>query len=304
MALDKAAEQAAADRAAGVEASVGHPQERWDVLQARVQSDGIKSFAEVIDEFLALMWCLDQYRINRAPPARMGNPKNEWDARLDAVYRGKGNWFSTLLALLLDNRTGERLRSRGQIEGFSQNHQIDLAWPDRKQAPIVCAESKVTGAPPVGGKPDRGAMADWSNRRKELKFASTDLKLHRRKQSDDIGHWDVWRQNALPKCFMLWGARIAPNDKIDAMVKEAGAVVRTYLDGAGIVAWRENGTHDGYVVVPLPKGDSDARVVALDDALWRIESEIKLAVTQGLGKELPELAARVQPESLLDDTSE
>ena len=42
-------------------------------------------------------------------------------------------------------------------------------------------------------------MADWTNRRKELKFAATDLKLYRRQQATRIDHWDVWRTNDPPK---------------------------------------------------------------------------------------------------------
>jgi hypothetical protein len=303
VALDEVAEAAAAERAAAVEAAVGHPQTLWEALQARVQNEGIRKFSDVVEEFLALMWCMDRYRVEEAPPAGMGDPTKPWRSRLDGIYRGKGNWFATLLSLLLDNRTGETLRSRGRIKGFSQNHQIDLAWPDRELAPVICAESKVTGAPAFGGTPARGALADWSNRRKELKFGATDLKLDRREQSEDIGHWDVWRRDALPKCFILWAARLSPGDKIEAMVKEASAVVRTYLDGAGIVAWTENAKGDGYVLVPLPAADpsSESRVVALDDALWQIESEIKKAVSKGLGKSIPPLAAPVDPAGLVPD---
>ena len=48
-------------------------------------------------------------------------------------------------------------------------------------------------------------------------------------------------------------------------------LIDTYLDGAGIFAWRPSATGDGYVPVPLPGGE---RVTALDDVLHRIESEI------------------------------
>jgi hypothetical protein len=303
VALDAADEADAVKRASAVEALVGHPQRRWEALRSKVQDDGVRQFSDVVHEFLDLMWCLDSYRTARVPPVGMGNQRTSSKTRLEGVYRGKGNWFATLLALLLDNRTGEKLRSRGRIAGFSQNHQIDLAWPDREVAPIICAESKVTGAPSYDDTPARGALADWSNRRKELKFGATDLKLHRREQSEDIGHWDVWRRDALPKCFMLWAARLSPGDKIEAMVKEASDVVRTYLDGAGIVAWTENPQGDGYVLVPLPAAHpaSESRVFSLDDALWRIESEIKSAVSKGLGRQLPELDARLHLKDLARD---
>jgi len=94
-------------------------------------------------------------------------------------------------------------------------------------------------------------MSDFSNRRKELKFAATDLKLYRRQQATRIEHWGVWRRNALPLTFFLWAARLREpaepgvtdrsrwvEDRIEALVREATALVDTYLDGAGIYAWK------------------------------------------------------------------
>lgn len=301
MALNQVEEKEAAERAEKVRKEVGHPVERWDALQATVQNGAITKFAEIKDEYLELVWCLDAYRRAQAPPEGMGKAGKPWRARLEGAYRGKGNSFATLLALLLDNRTGEKLRSRGSITGFSQNHQIDLAWPDREVDPVICAESKVTGAPPFGDTRARGAFDDFSNRRKELKFAATDLKLARREQTEEIGHWDVWRKDALPKCFVIWAARLAEGESIETMVKEAEAVVSTYLDGAGIVAWQENKKGNGYELVKLPSTKSAVQVVELDNALWQIESEIKKAKRKKLDKVKSEPAAPVDPDQLADD---
>lgn len=296
-------EKAAELRAEEVEAKVGHPVERWDALKARVQDQGIKLFVDVQADWLDLMWCLDAYRKAQAPPKNMGKPGDDWEARLAGAYRGKGNLFATLLTLLLDNRTGEKLRSRDKIQGFSQNHQIDLAWPDRKIDPIVCAESKVSGAPGYGTTRARAARDDWSNRRKELKFAATDLKLARRKQTEDIGHWDVWRKAALPKCFILWAARLAPEDTIERMVKESEALVATYLDGAGIVAWEDRADGTGYEIVKHPTSAPGLQVVELDGVLWKIESEIKAAKQAGLHKAADAPAAPVDPDKLVPDSN-
>jgi hypothetical protein len=247
------------------------------------------------------MWCLDEYRIADAPPSGMGDPSQPFGRRLDGIYRGKGNSFATLLSLLLENRTGQTIRSRSAIKGYSQNHQIDLAWPDRQVAPIVCAESKLTGGPPYRGQRARGAMDDWTNRRKELKFSATDLKLSRREQTESIGHWDVWRQSALPKAFLLWGARLTPGrDSPDRMVKEVAAIVSTYLDGAGVFAWQEKGDGSGYEAVTLPAMPT---VEGIDDALWRIESEIKNSVSSGALQEEPEPSAPMDPDQLADDSA-
>ena len=168
----------------------------------------------------------------------MGNPDITPQKRLEGVYRNKGNWYSDLIALLLGNRTSQKIAPRSRVIGFSQLHQIDVAWPDRSskpiQDPLICLETKVTGAPSYGSTKERKAMADWTNRRKELKFAATDLKLNRRQSETNIDHWDVWRLQEKPKCYFLWGARLTSTDDISKMVKEVQALVNTYLDGAGI----------------------------------------------------------------------
>lgn len=261
-----------------LEQRVGHPQELSEALIARVQDDAIKRFSDVQEDWIALMWSLDAFRQAGLTPTGMGKGG---PGGFGGVYRGKGNWFALLLALLLDNQTGQRVGARTRIQGFSQMHQIDLAWPARKIDPRVCVETKVTGAPGFGETPPRGAMSDWSNRRKELKFAATDLKLARRQQDTKIEHWDVWRQDAPPKCFFMWAARLEPikNDTVEKMANETQALVNTYLDGAGVFAWRENRKGDGYEVVPL---SSRSRVAELDDVLYRVASEInKLAGIDG-----------------------
>jgi hypothetical protein len=124
-------------------------------------------------------------------------------------------------------------------------------------------------------------MSDWTNRRKELKFAATDLKLYRRQQETRIEHWDVWRRDAPPRTYFLWGARLRYRDHIDSLVREAQALTSTYLDGAGIFAWQL--TAAGYAPVPLPHA---ARVTELDDVLLRIQSEINtLTVATGAAPE-------------------
>jgi hypothetical protein len=269
-------------RRADLEAVVGHPRAKWLRLQARVQDEAITQFTDVADDWLDIMWTLDAYRIERVPPLDMGKEATDSSTRLDAIYRGKGNWFASLLALLLENRTDHKLAPRVDVQGFSQNHQIDVAWPDRgtkpMEDPLVCLETKVTGAPAYGSTPARGAMSDWSNRRKELKFQATDLKLYRRQQETSIEHWDVWRQREMPKVYFLWAGRMGPKDRMEKMIAETQALVKTYLDAAGIFAWKENAYGTGYEPVPVPQAD---RVSSVDDVLYRIASEIKVIAPRG-----------------------
>lgn len=256
---------------AAIEALVGHPREKWEELKAAVQAEAIRDFARVEPNWLDLMWTLDTYRVAQLAPRGLKD--------IGALNRGKGNWFAELLALLLQNRTNQPISPRQSIQGFSQDHQIDIAWPARAVDPLVCCETKVTGAPGYGSTPARGAMSDFSNRRKEIKFAATDLKLYRRQKETAIEHWDVWRQREPPKTFFLWAARLDPGrrDRLGALVREARILVNTYLDGAGIVAWQPVAGAKGYRALSLPQ---DARVPTLDDVLYRIASEINRAVSE------------------------
>jgi len=279
-----------------LEHSVGNPAAKWDSLKARVQDDAIRRFAEVQNEWLDLLWTLDAYRVAQVLPAGFKDA--------GAFNRGKGNWFAELLSLLLQNRTHHRVAARQRVSGFSQSHQIDIAWPARGEDPLVCCETKVTGAPAYSDKPARKSMSDFVNRRKELKFAATDLKLYRRQDDKKIGHWDNWRRAERPKSYFLWAARLEPGkDRIETLIREARALIDTYLDGAGLFAWRPNKKGDGYEHVPLPKGE---RVTSLDDVLYSIADEIE-SLVDAEGKPPPPVKPKKQTVSfqqLADETHE
>jgi len=283
-----------ADLSEAVEREVGHPGLLWETLKGRVQDEALTQFRQVESDWLELMWSIDAYRIAGLPPRAMGRTAVEGPARLAAIYRSKGNWFATLIALLLQNRTNQPISPRTKVRGFSQIHQIDVAWPVRNVDPRVCAETKVTDAPDFGRTPARSAIGDFSNRRKELKFAATDLKLYRRQQDTAIDHWGVWRESAPPKTYFLWAARLRtegsqPPDDIRKLAQEAQALTTSYLDGAGLIAWRTRPDKTGYERVELPTG---FQVSQLDDVLYRIETEIKhLLAATGLPPE-PVVAGR------------
>jgi hypothetical protein len=265
-----------ADESEALERRVGHPGLLWDGLKARVQEESVTQFRAVETDWLELMWSIDAFRVAGVPPRAMGRPDVDSSARLAAVYRTKGNWFATLVSLLLQNRTSQPISPRTKVRGFSQVHQIDVAWPVRNVDPRVCIETKVTGAPAFGHTPARSAIADFSNRRKELKFAATDLKLYRRQQNTAIEHWGVWRDAAPPQTYFLWAARLKAGpgrgaDDIRRLCQEAQALSNSYLDGAGLVAWREKRDASGYEKVEVPVG---FQVSDLDDVLYRIETEI------------------------------
>lgn len=265
-----------------LEQRVGHPGRQWDELKDQIQVGAIRNFRSIEAAWLRLMWTLDAYRIAGVPPRHMGKASVAPQPRLAAVYRMKGNWFAEMVALLLQNRTNQPIRPRTNVRGFSQFHQIDVAWPARETDPLVCVETKVTGAPPFGQTRARGRLNDFANRRKELKFAATDLKLFRRAQDTEIRHWGVWRSTAPPQTYFLWAARLSggqrPED-IGKLVQEAQALIDTYLEGVGIVAWKESRQGESYEAVSLPER---ARVSDMDDVLYRIESQIRSLAPRGV----------------------
>lgn len=269
------------ERARLLETEVGHPGRQWDELLSQVRRDTtLQTFSAISDQWLSLMWCLDRYRSAEVAPIGMGNPNASIANRLSGIYRYKGNWFATILAELLKNATGQEIKPRQEVRGFSQTHQIDIAWPAREDDPLVCVEAKVTGGPAYGSTKARGATSDWSNRRKELKFAATDLKLGRRKHDTQIDSWGVWRQSASPATYILWGTRLQPEDRIERVIRQVERVVGTYLDGGGIIAWTTSDDESGYKIVRLP---ADAQSLSLDEAL----REIKTRVNQQAGPGQP-----------------
>jgi hypothetical protein len=184
------------------------------------------------------------------------------------------------------------LAPRSRVEGFSQWHQIDVAWPVREVNPLICLETKVTGAPAYDDTPARGALSDWSNRRKELKFAATDLKLWRRSWKTSIGHWDEWRTEEEPSCYFLWGARMTPRDNLQKMIEEVQALTKTYLDGAGIFAWKPTSNQDAYEAVAIGAKNLSDRVSTIDDLLDRITSRIQKRLTN---KGMPPAPVAAEP---------
>jgi hypothetical protein len=290
-----------------IEERVGHPFELWESLKERVQAESLKEFAQVQDNWLNLMWAYDAFRIAKLLPRNteryLGRRKPFKD--VGGFYRTKGNLFALLIALLLQNRTSQEIGARTRVQGFSQPHQIDVAWPKTKEGVLqVAAETKVMGAPPYVDTPARGALSDYTNRRKELKFAATDLKLYRRQQGTAIRHWGVWRQQAPPKTYFLWAARLKTEgrkpDSVAQMVKEARALIDTYLDGAGIFAWKPVEDGLAYQPVDIP---FDAQVTKLDDVLHAMESHIRILVEEHGGTPTPEVPGEkaIDAEELVPD---
>lgn len=263
-----------------IEALVGNPGERLLDLKARIQDHNVKRFQEIEDDFLALLWAIDTYRIHEVIPRAPAGAKQagyKGSQLAGGIYRKKGNFFSEVVTAILSNKTDSPLAPRTKVKGFSQEHQIDIAWPAPLKGvatePIVCCEAKLTGAPAYGDTPARLVKQDWTNRRKELKFQATDLKLFRERDNPTIRNWDQWRQKAAPKVYAIWGGRLETMSDLSYMVRQAGDLTSTYLDGVGVYGFITNDDGTGYI--PATDATKVAeRVTSLDAVLNLIAAEI------------------------------
>lgn len=263
-----------------VESVVGNPGERLLELKARIQDHNVKRFQEIEDDFLALLWAIDAYRIAEViPRAPVGAKQAGYKGSQLAggIYRKKGNFFSEVVTAILSNKTDSPLAPRTKVQGFSQEHQIDIAWPAPMKGvakePIVCLESKLTGAPAYGDTPARTVRSDWTNRRKELKFQATDLKLYRERDNPTIRNWEQWRRKAAPKTYAIWGGRLETSAELTYMVNEATKLTNTYLDAVGIYGFITNDARDGYRSATAATKVME-RVTSLDAVLDLIAAEI------------------------------
>lgn len=105
--------------------------------------------------------------------------------------------------------------------------------------------------------------------------------------------------------LFLWGARLRTDRNADSVVslaRESQALVDSYLDGAGVLAWRENANASGYEAVPLPNW---ANVSILDDVIYRVASEIRAMAPAGHAPE-PYIPAQpsIDVDALVSDGEE
>lgn len=263
-----------------VEALVGIPGERLLDLKAHIQDRNVTRFQAIEPEFLALLWSIDTYRVEQVIPRAPAGAKIAGyaaDQLAGGIYRKKGNFFSEVVTAILSNKAESPLAPRTQVKGFSQLHQIDIAWPapDKGVAtePIVCCEAKLTGAPAFADTPARTVRSDWTNRRKELKFQATDLKLYRQRNTPEIRNWDHWRQKAAPKVYAIWAGRLEERGELDYMIRQARELTETYLDRVGVYGFITNEARDGYVSATDATRVAE-RVTSLDAVLDMIAAEI------------------------------
>jgi hypothetical protein len=84
--------------------------------------------------------------------------------------------------------------------------------------------------------------------------------------------WAARLRRGTVRTYKSGKQRVVNSDDIGVLAREADALVKTYLDGAGLFAWSTNEQASGYESVVLGSGD---RVTELDDVLHKVASQIK-----------------------------
>jgi hypothetical protein len=188
---------------------------------AKAVDAGPKTWESVEDLFLRGMEGFDENVANGI--ADMGDLQN-----------GKGDFFNDLLALILENCSGTKLYSRGDVPGLIfPKHHLDVSYP-AIGATQFTLEAKAVGTPRHPGSPKENAIgrpgaADLDKRVKEIAFKTIDLKaeyariLASRGESPNVISGDLtnWIRTVKPRSFVFFSARVVGDKDRDRVVRFA-----------------------------------------------------------------------------------
>lgn len=166
---------------------------------------------------------------------------------------GKGDYFNDLIALLLENNSGQTLSTRRGVSGLIfPNHNLDVTYPDEGIAEVL-VEAKMLGTPKHKGSEralphGRPGQADLLKRGKELGFKAIDLKagfgkvreeLGEQGQAGPAGDLQSWSHASKPRTFYLMAVRVVNESDYKAVIETAGNM-KKILDGVGLFAYTNN----------------------------------------------------------------
>jgi hypothetical protein len=197
-------------------------------------------------EFLEAMWAFDQNFINGL--ANQGDNQN-----------GKGDFFTDLIALLLESASGKDLYGRGAVPGlFFRQHALDASYPPQGTVEILI-ETKVAGAPKTGRNPlqknpkGRRGSADLDKRIKEAGLKTIDLKAEWARREGlgggPAGDLVTWLKRSKPTCFLFMAIRVIDRNDLNKTVQFADAA-NQMMDGVGLVAY--GAAAAGYEALDVP----------------------------------------------------
>jgi hypothetical protein len=209
---------------------------------------GAKVWPDVESAFLSAMWGFDQNFI--AGVANQGDNQN-----------GKGDFFTDLIALLLERCSGKSLQGRGAVPGLIfPTHNLDASYPPSGTVEVL-VETKAAGAPKTGRNPKqknplgRPGSSDLDKRIKEAGLKTIDLKAEWARTEGRGGgptsDLVSWLHASKPKCFLFMAIRVVDEDDALRTVSFANAASQI-MDGVGLVTYQPNPARSGYVTCNVP----------------------------------------------------
>lgn len=198
-----------------------------------------RRWTDVEDHFLEAMW--------------------EFDANVSCglatqgdVQNGKGDFFTDLLALLLENASGKQLWGRGKVPGlFYRHHLLDAYYPPEGVVEVLI-ETKASGAPPNPRqrvRQARPASQDLKKRITELGLKTIDLKAEFARSEGHgegpAGDLQTWLRRARPVCVLFLAIRVKDHKDLTATLAHA-RVAQKILDHVGLVAYEQRPDGGGY----------------------------------------------------------
>jgi hypothetical protein len=224
-----------------------------------------RRWTDVEADFLKAMWEFD--RNFTSGLATQGDNQN-----------GKGDFFTDLIALLLESSTGRPLYGRGAVPGlFFRKHLLDASYPPRGHVELLI-ETKVAGAPKTGRNPrqknplGRPGSSDLKKRITEAGLKTIDLKAEWARLAGEgggpAGDLISWLRKSKPLCFLFLAVRVVDTRDLQKTIELAHAAEKM-MDGVGVIAYEPDTGEDQYRAVPLPTE------LELDRTLARVATALR-----------------------------
>jgi hypothetical protein len=237
------------------------------MYQGAVESSP-KRWTDVEAGFLKAMWEFDENFARGL--ADQGDNQN-----------GKGDFFTDLIALLLENSTGKALYGRGAVPGlFFPHHNLDASYPPSGPVELVI-ETKAAGAPKTLRNPKqknprgRPGSNDLKKRVTEVGLKTIDLKAEAARMAGEgrgpAGDLVSWLRKSRPLCFLFLAIRVVDEKDLRGTIQFAQTAGRI-LDDVGLIAYEPKLDDSGYAALAVPPE------VQLDRVLARVATALRSAV--------------------------
>jgi hypothetical protein len=205
-------------------------------------------WTQVENHFLEAMWSFDQAFATGL--ADQGDNQN-----------GKGDFFTDLIALILENCSGKELHGRGAVPGLIfPNHNLDTSYPKEGTVEVLI-ETKVAGAPKTPRNPQqknprgRAGSADLDKRVKEAGLKTIDLKAEWARNAGQGGGPTsdllTWLRQSKPLSFLFLAIRVVDRADLERTLFFANAANRM-MDDVGLVVYEPAVSSQRYQALKVP----------------------------------------------------